>query len=236
MSTGNFHENTSKLYTDFGYFTHDDRIVGEAMSVFSFIETKIRPQVDFKYLGVGTFNLKPKLIELVENEIANAKKGKKASIMLKMNSLQDDEMIDLLYQASAAGVNVKMIIRGICCLVPQMKDISENIKSYSIVDRYLEHARVFIFHNDGDEQIYLSSADWMVRNLHHRIETMFPVFDPTIRKFVKTIMKIQLNDNVKSRYHNFELNNAYKRNAKLPVRSQIDTYYYIKRQEENREA
>ena len=236
LSTGNFHENTSKLYTDFGYFTHDDRIVGEAMSVFSFIETKIRPQVDFKYLGVGTFNLKPKLIELVENEIANAKKGKKASIMLKMNSLQDDEMIDLLYQASAAGVNVKMIIRGICCLVPQMKDISENIKSYSIVDRYLEHARVFIFHNDGDEQIYLSSADWMVRNLHHRIETMFPVFDPTIRKFVKTIMKIQLNDNVKSRYHNFELNNAYKRNAKLPVRSQIDTYYYIKRQEENREA
>ncbi|NNE25984.1 MAG: polyphosphate kinase 1 [Saprospiraceae bacterium] len=235
LSTGNFHENTSKLYTDFGYFTHDPRIVGEAMSVFSFIETKIRPQVDFKYMGVGTFNLKPKLIELVNNEIDNAKNGKKASITLKMNSLQDDEMIDLLYKASEAGVTVKMIIRGICCLVPQMKGISEKIKAYSIVDRYLEHARVFIFHNEGNEHIYLSSADWMVRNLHHRIETMFPVFDEEIRKFVKTIIKIQLNDNVKSRYHNFELNNPYRRNAKLPVRSQVDTYYYIKRQEENRD-
>ncbi|NNK90745.1 MAG: polyphosphate kinase 1 [Saprospiraceae bacterium] len=233
MSTGNFHENTSKLYTDFGYFTADDRIVSECMSVFSYIETKILPQKDFKHLCVGTFNLKSELIRLVNREIDNAKQGKKAQVILKMNSLQDFEMIDLLYKASQAGVKVKMIIRGICCLIPQLKNISENIEAYSIVDRFLEHARVFIFYNEGKEDIWLSSADWMVRNLHHRIETMFPIFNKEHKKLVKTIIKIQLNDNVKSRYHNFEMNNKYRRDSKLPVRSQLDTYFYIKRREEN---
>lgn len=229
LSTGNFHEKTAELYTDFGLFTFDDRLVRESVSLFSYIETKIKPQEKFKHLGVGTFNLKPKLIDLVKKEIKNAKQGKKAKIFLKMNSLQDDEMINLLYEASQAGVVVDMIIRGICSIVPQMKSTSDNINGYSIVDRFLEHARVFIFHNEGDEQIYLSSADWMVRNLHHRIETMFPILDPKLKKMVKVIMKIQLNDNVKSRYHNYLKNNEYKRDDNLPVRSQIDTYYYTKR-------
>lgn len=233
LSTGNFHENTSKLYTDFGFFTADERLVGECMSVFSYIETKNLPHQDFKYLCVGTFNLKSELIRFVNREIDNAKKGKKAVITLKMNSLQDFEMIELLYKASQAGVKVKMIIRGICCLIPQLKNISENVEAFSIVDRFLEHARVFIFHNEGKEDIWLSSADWMVRNLHHRIETMFPILNEEHKDLIKTILRIQLNDNVKSRYHNFEMNNKYRRDSKLPVRSQLDTYYFIKRLEEN---
>ncbi len=232
LSTGNFHENTAKLYTDFGFFTFDSKLVNECMRLYSYIETKVMPEKPFKHMGVGTFNIKQLLKTLVKNETLNAKKGKKATILLKMNSLQDDEMIELLYKASQSGVKIKMIIRGICCLVPQMKGVSDNIEAYSIVDRFLEHARVFIFHNDGDELVYLSSADWMVRNLHHRIETMFPIFDENHKEFVKTIMKIQLNDNVKSRYHNFDTNNEYKRDSKLPSRSQLDTYYLIKRRVE----
>ena len=234
LSTGNFHETTAKLYCDFGFFTKDEKILKEVLMIFSYVESKIKPEKPFNLLGVGTFNLKPKLIELVQREIQNAKDGKKSGIVLKMNSLQDQEMIDLLYTASQAGVPVKLIIRGICSLVPGINDISENIEAYSILDRFLEHARVFIFENEGNEEIYLSSADWMVRNLHHRIETMFPILDKSLKHFVKVIMRIQLNDNVKSRYIDFKRNNEYRRDVGIPVRSQYDTYYFIKRQEENR--
>ncbi len=234
MSTGNFHENTAKLYCDFGLFTSNKKLLKEVLMIFSYVENKIKPKKDFKYLGVGTFNLKTKLIDMVEREITNASQGKKARIFLKMNSIQDQEMIDLLYKASQAGVKVDIIVRGICSLVPGIKNISENIEAFSIIDRFLEHARVFIFANDGNEEIYLSSADWMVRNLHHRIETMFPILDPKLKYFVNVIMRIQSNDNVKSRYIDFKRTNDYKRNNGIPVRSQYDTYYFIKRQEENR--
>ena len=233
LSTGNFHEKTANLYSDFGLFTKDERITREARRIFNYITSKKRPKESFKQLGVGTFNLKQKLIACVHNEIKNAKAGKKAKIILKMNSLQDQEMINLLYEADQAGVDIKLIIRGICCLVPGVKGISENIKAFSIVDRYLEHARVFVFYNDGDELIYLSSADWMVRNLHHRIETMFPVLDPKLKKFVKDILKIQLNDNTKSRLLQYKHINKYHTNGEEPLRSQYDIHNYIKNLKNN---
>lgn len=233
LSTGNFHEGTAKVYTDYGLFTKDVRIVDEAQRLFYYLETKKRPEKEFKYLGVGTFNLKEMLIALVKTEIGNAKAGKKAYITLKMNSLQDKEMIDLLYKASQAGVKIKMVIRGICCIVPGLPGISDNITAVSIVDKYLEHARVFIFGNGGDEKIYLSSADWMVRNLHRRIETMFPIFDEKLKYIIRTILKIQLSDNVKSRIHDFENSNKYSIKEGLAIRSQYDCYYFIKRRVEN---
>jgi len=233
LSTGNFHEGTAKVYTDFGLFTRDPRIVDEAQRIFYYLETKKKPEQEFKYLGVGMFNLKDKLKGLIKHEIKQAKKGNNAYITLKMNSLQDPEMINLLYKASQAGVKIKMIVRGIHCLVPGLDGISDNIKSVSIVDKFLEHARVFIFCNSGDEKIYLASADWMTRNLHHRIETMFPIFDAHLKYIVKTIIKIQLKDNVKSRIHDFKNSNKYRTDDGLPVRSQYDIYYFIKRRVEN---
>jgi len=235
LGTGNFHEDTAKIYTDFGIFTNDKRITSEVARVFTFLETKQRPSHPFEYLGVGLFNLKEKFISLIKREIENARKGKKARMILKMNSIQDEEMINYLYEASKAGVRIKLIIRGICSLVPGQKDLSENIEAISIVDRFLEHSRVFVFHNDGQPEVYLSSADWMVRNLHFRVETLFPVLDPDLAKTIITCLNIQLNDNVKSRVLDAKLLNRYKKNKDdIAVRSQIETYYFIKRREESR--
>jgi polyphosphate kinase len=235
LGTGNFHEETAKIYADFGIFTNDKRLTSEVARVFTFLETKQRPAHPFEYLGVGLFNLKEKFISLIKREIDNAKKGKKARMTLKMNSLQDEEMINYLYEASKAGVKIKLIIRGICSLVPGQKDLSENIEAISIIDRFLEHSRVFIFHNDGQPEVYLSSADWMVRNLHFRVETVFPVLDQEMSKTIITCINIQLNDNVKSRILDARLSNKYKRNKDdIAVRSQIETYYFIKRREESK--
>ncbi|HRG42398.1 MAG TPA: polyphosphate kinase 1, partial [Saprospiraceae bacterium] len=206
----------------------------EAARIFTFLETKQRPTQPFEYLGVGLFNLKDKFIELIKRETENAKKGRKARMTLKMNSLQDEEIINLLYDASNAGVKIKLIVRGICCLVPGQKGMSENIEAISIIDRYLEHSRVFIFHNNGKQEVYLSSADWMVRNLHFRVETVFPVLDPDIAKTIITCINIQLNDNVKSRIIDAKLTNKYKKNTNdIAVRSQTETYYFIKRNEDS---
>lgn len=233
LGTGNFHEDTAKLYSDFGVFTADKRISSEVVRVFTYLETKQRPHQPFEYLGVGLFNLKDKFIQLIRRETDNALAGKKAKMILKMNSLQDQEIIDCLYEASQAGVKIKLIVRGICSLIPNKKDLSENIEAISIVDRFLEHSRVFIFHNDGEQEVYLSSADWMVRNLHYRVETLFPVLDKELAKTIQTCLNIQLNDNVKARILDARLSNKYKKNTgDIAVRSQIETYYYIKRREE----
>jgi len=234
IGTGNFHEETAKLYADFGIFTKDKRITSEAARIFTFLETKQRPTQPFEYLGVGLFNLKDKFISLIKRETENAKKGRKAKMILKMNSLQDEEIINLLYDASNAGVKIKLIVRGICCLVPGQKGMSENIEAISIIDRFLEHSRVFIFHNNGKQEVYLSSADWMVRNLHFRVETVFPVLDLDIAKTIITCINIQLNDNVKSRIIDAKLTNKYKKNTNdIAVRSQTETYYFIKRNEDS---
>lgn len=233
LGTGNFHEDTAKTYSDFGLFTSDKKIVNEVARVFNYLETKQRPHQPFEYLGVGLFNLKEKFISLIKRETENARKGKKARLILKMNSLQDEEIIQYLYEASQAGVKIKLIVRGICCLVPGQKNLSENIEAISIIDRFLEHARVFIFHNDGNSEVYLSSADWMTRNLHFRVETLFPVLDKDLAKVITDCIQIQLNDNVKARILNAKMNNKYrKNNEEIAVRSQTETYYYIKRREE----
>ncbi len=230
LSTGNFHEDTAKIYSDIGIFTANKKLTSEAARVFNYLETKTKPTKPFKYFGVGQFNLKPMLINLIKGEIKNAEKGKTAKIVLKMNSIHDEEMISLLYEASQKGVEIKMIIRGICSLVPGVKNVSDNIEAISIVDRYLEHARIFMFHNGGDERIYLSSADWMVRNLHRRIETMFPVLDKRLQDVIKDLLNIQMMDNVKARYIHIKDNNLYRKDTTdLPVRSQVETYYYMKR-------
>jgi len=233
LGTGNFHEDTAKVYSDFGIFTADKRLTSEAARIFTFLETKQKPIQPFEYLGVGLFNLKEKFMGFIRREIEWAQKGKKAEMILKMNSIQDEEIINLLYQASRAGVTIKLIIRGICCLVPGQKNLSENIEAISIVDRFLEHSRVFIFHNNGEREVYMSSADWMVRNLHFRVETVFPVFDKDIAHNIETCIQIQLQDNVKARYIDVSQANKYKKNTDdIAVRSQVETYYYIKRIED----
>jgi polyphosphate kinase len=237
FSTGNFHEDTARLYSDIGVFTADKNLTSEATRVFSYLETKNRPPKPFKYLAVGQFNLKPMLLNLITYETSQAEKGKTAQIILKMNSLQDSEMIAALYKASKKGVEIKLIIRGICSLVPGIAKVSENIEAISIVDRYLEHSRIFYFHHSGDELTYLSSADWMVRNLHHRIETIFPILNQNIKNTIKDLLHIQLNDNVKARIIDVKKNNSYIRDTTdLAIRSQVESYYYFKRKLEEEKA
>jgi len=234
LGTGNFNEDTAKVYTDFGLFTADQNIAQEVARLFSFLESGNRPTQPFEHLLVGQFNLRSELERLIAFETAEAKAGRPAHIILKMNSIQDLGMIQKLYKASQAGVKIQLIIRGICCLMPGVKGLSENIEAISIVDRYLEHARVFLFHHAGAELMYLSSADWMVRNLNHRVETAFPIYDETIKSDIKDFIQIQLNDNVKARILDKDLSNAYHTNGSdIAIRSQLETYYYVKRLVQN---
>ncbi|MBK8653573.1 MAG: polyphosphate kinase 1 [Haliscomenobacter sp.] len=233
LSTGNFHEDTAKVYSDFGLFTTDPRLCNEVLRVFSFLETGQAPESGFEHLLIGQFNLRSGLEELINAEIEMAKAGKEAKIVLKMNSLQDRSMIEKLYEASRAGVQVFLIIRGICSLAPGIKGHSENIQAISIVDRFLEHARVFWFHHGGDDKIFLSSADWMVRNLSYRIESAFPIYDPEKKAELIDYLSIQLSDNVKARILDLEQTNTYKKdNPDMPIRSQLEAYYYTKRKME----
>ncbi len=233
FSTGNFHEETAKVYSDIGLFTADKRLCSEAARLFAYLETQKVPEQPFRHLLVGQFNLRKKLLALIEREIQHAAAGRPAHIVLKLNSLQDEVMIKKLYQASQAGVKIELIVRGICSLVPGVPGISENIKAISIVDRFLEHSRVFIFHNDGQEDIFLSSADWMVRNLSYRIETAVPVYDPELRKQIKDLIHYQLHDNVKARILDAEQSNTYHQDGSdLAIRSQVESYYYFKRRED----
>ncbi len=230
LSTGNFHEETAKVYSDYGIFTADERITSEVARVFSYLETGKEPLQPFEHLMVGQFNLRSRLLELMDFEIEQAKAGKKARMVLKMNSLQDREMVEKIYQAGQAGVEVKLIIRGICCLAAGIPGYSEHIDAISIVDRYLEHGRIFLFHHAGKELVYLSSADWMVRNLSFRVETSFPIYDNAIKEEIKDYLDIQLSDNVKARVLDYQMVNTYQRiNGDIPIRSQMETYYYLKR-------
>jgi len=167
-------------------------------------------------------------IALIEKEIKNARDKKKASITLKLNSLSDEPLIKKLHEAAKAGVEIKMIIRGICCMLTEIKNIKYSIKAISIVDEYLEHARIMIFHNSGKEKVFISSADWMTRNIDHRIEATCPILDDNIRQELKYMLEIQFHDNIKARILNNEQNNIYinPRNTKK-VRSQVGTYNYL---------
>jgi polyphosphate kinase len=168
------------------------------------------------------------LHKLINHEIRNANKKKPAQITLKMNSLSDQEMIMLLYEAAKAGVEIRLIIRGIFCMLSESTKFKKKITAISIVDEYLEHARVWVFHNGGKEKVYISSADWMVRNIDHRVEATCPVTEESVKDELKNILNIQLSDNVKARLLNNELNNEYvTTKGKKKIRSQIETYQYL---------
>lgn len=198
VGTGNYNDNTATLYTDIGLFTSHPVIGGDASALFNEVTGYSSPY-NWKAFGVAPSDLREKLFRLIDREKSNAQAGRKAHIIAKMNSLSNQDMIDKLYEASQAGVKIELIVRGVCCLRPGVAGRSENIKVISIVDRYLEHARVVYFYNNGEEEVYLSSADWMTRNLMKRIELMCPVFDPELRAILINMLKLNLEDNVKAR-------------------------------------
>ena len=226
ISTGNFHEGNALVYSDLMLFTCDTRITKEVKKVFEFFENTYLNQF-YRHLIVSPLYMRRKIYYLIENEIKNAKKGHKAEIILKINNLVDKEIIYKLYQANNAGVKIIVIIRGICALIPGIPGMSENIKAISIVDKFLEHSRISIFHNNGDELYYISSADWMTRNLDRRVEVACPIYDKDIQKEIKELIEIQLKDNVKSRIINEEQDNQYiEDKRKEKVRSQVSLYEY----------
>ncbi|EIN6340850.1 TPA: polyphosphate kinase 1 [Vibrio parahaemolyticus] len=228
IGTGNFHEKTARIYTDFSLLTADQEITNEVRNVFGYIENPYRP-VKFNHLMVSPRNSRTQIYRLIDNEIANAKAGKKAGLTIKVNNLVDKGIVTRLYAASNAGVKINMIIRGMCALVPGIEGVSENIRIISIVDRFLEHPRVVITHNDGDPQVYISSADWMTRNIDHRIEVAAPVRDPRLKQRIIDITNIHFTDTVKARLIDKEMSNIYvPRGNRKKVRSQVAIYDYLK--------
>jgi polyphosphate kinase len=231
VGTGNFHEKTARIYTDFSLLTANPEITNEVRNVFGYIENPYRP-VRFDHLIVSPRNSRKQLYRLIDNEIVHAKEGKKAGLTLKVNNLVDKGLINKLYGASAAGVKIRMIIRGMCSLVPGIKDISDNIEIISIVDRFLEHPRVIITENGGDPQVYISSADWMTRNIDHRIEVAVPIKEERLKKRIIDIIAIHFTDTVKARLINKEMSNVYvPRGNRKKIRSQIAIYDYVKQVE-----
>lgn len=224
VSTGNFHEGNASLYTDFTLLTANKEIATEIAHVFDFIETPYHTY-NYKHLMVSPHSMRPKLESLINQEIKNAKKGKKAFIFCKVNNLVDQNIVDLLYEANNAGVKIKLIVRGMCSLIAGVKGKSENIQITSIVDRFLEHSRIFAFGNDEDTKYYISSADWMTRNLDHRVEVAAPIYDPDIKAEIRRIIDTTLADNQKARIIDANLSNEYKREPhNKPIRSQIELY------------
>ena len=227
VSTGNLNERTSLVYGDHCLLTSNRQIMTDLNRIFTYLENpkNIQSLKDCNILFVSPLNMRKHFEILINKEIKHAKENKPASIILKLNSLSDEELILKLYEAARAGVKIKMIIRGICCMYTENKKFKRKVKAISIVDEYLEHSRVMIFHNGGKEKYFISSADWMVRNLDHRIETTCPVFDKNIQEELKEILDIQLNDNVKARILDNDLSNAYvSAPGEKKVRSQIRIY------------
>ena len=226
IGTGNFHEGTAKIYTDLSLLTTDTAITNEVNKVFRFFKTNYERSL-YRKLQVSPFNVRRKLNLLINREIKNAKAGKPAYIILKLNNLVDEEMIKKLYDASKAGVKITLIIRGICSLVPGVKGWSENIKAVSIVGRFLEHSRVLIFCNNGNEEVYITSADWMHRNLSRRVEVGVPVQSKEIAGVIRKMIDMQLNDDDKARIIDAEQKNEYVKGKKGKFNSQIETYKYF---------
>ncbi|WP_026916361.1 polyphosphate kinase 1 [Christiangramia portivictoriae] len=231
ISTGNFNENTSKIYTDYTLFTADAAILKEVNMVFDFFETNYKVN-KYKHLIVSPHYTRNVIYNLIQTEIDNAKNGKPAGIRLKLNSLSDNGVIDKLYMASKAGVKIKLIVRGICCLIPGVEGLSENIEAISIVDKFLEHPRVYIFENAGNRKIYISSADLMTRNLDQRVEISCPIYDEDIKQELIETFEISWSDNVKARIHCKGMDNPYRRTSGENVRSQFALYdYYLRKTE-----
>lgn len=230
ISTGNFNESTAKVYSDDSLLTAHQGIAREINTLFHLFESPYNPP-KFKHILVAPYYIRNSFIRLLSKEIKNAKEGKDAWAIIKLNSITDKKIVQKLYGASKAGVKIKIICRGICILVPQVKNLSENIEVISIVDKYLEHSRLFVFANDGDPKYYMASSDWMVRNFDHRFEIACPVYDVNLQKELMEVLQIQLADNVKARYVNITPNNSYKNKGKGEenIRSQIAIYDYLRK-------
>ncbi len=231
VGTGNFNEDTARVYTDHLLLTTNKKITNEVYKAFNFFSVNYKKD-NFYHLILSPFFLRNKLITMIEKEIKNAKEGKKAYINMKLNNLTDTEIINYLYEASKAGVKIRLIIRGMLSLVPGVKKLSSNIKAIGIVDRFLEHSRFMIFCNGGIEQAFISSADLMPRNLDHRIEVTCPVFDKNIKNELREIFDIQWEDNVKARIFNESQSNEFVKTGRKKIQSQIEVYNYIKRVQE----
>ncbi len=224
FSTGNFNETTANFYTDHVLMTAHQGMLREVELIFIFLAKRVKPTdadlIKFKYLLVAQFNLQHHFIQLINREIEHAKVGKVASIIIKLNNLEESILIDKLYEASQAGVKIELIIRGVCRLISKVKGMSENISVLRIVDRYLEHGRIFVFNNAGNEQIYMGSADWMNRNIYRRIEVCFPILAENIKQQIKQFLMLQLADNVKAVMLNENMENMQIITKDKPLQSQ----------------
>ncbi len=233
IGTGNFNEKTAKIYTDFSLLTRHPDITAEVESVFEYIEYPYR-RYKFNHLLVSPINSRRQLYRLIDNELSNAKAGQPSGITLKINNLVDRDLINRLYAAGQAGVQIQMIIRGMCALRPGVPGLSDNIKVISIIDRFLEHPRVMVFHNKGNPQLYISSADWMSRNIDGRIEVGTPIYDERLKQRIMDILELQLSDTCKARVIDADQQNEYvKRGNRRKIRSQVAIYDYLKRIESN---
>jgi polyphosphate kinase 1 len=234
ISTGNFHEGNANVYTDVSLLTANKKITNEVDKVFDYFENTYK-YYNYNHLLVAPQFMRNKLVSLIDREIKNASEGNPAHIILKINNIVDSDMIHKLYQASQAGVKVKLIVRGICGIIPGVPGLSENIEAISIVDKYLEHARIFIFCNNNDEKYYISSADWMTRNLDNRVEVASPIYDTELQKQIRNIIDTQLSDNVKARIIDECQGNVYRKDAnQKAVRSQFELYEYYKTLADNK--
>ncbi len=227
ISTGNFNESTAKIYTDYTLFTTNQSVLKEVNKIFNFFHTNYRVYA-YKHLIVSPHYTQKTVFKLIDEQIRKSKSGGKGYIRLKMNSLSSYVMIDKLYEASNAGVRIDMIVRGICCLIPGVEGLSENIKVISVIDKFLEHSRLYIFGEDTDVKMYISSADWMTRNIENRVEVSCPIYSDDIKQEIIENFNICWKDNIKSRLINTDKENEYRLNAKVKVRSQIALYdYYV---------
>jgi len=227
LSTGNFNESTANVYSDFGFFTSEKKYADDLKKIFAFLKTKKKAEEPNDILVAG-FNMKEKLLELIDHEIKNKKAGREAAVFLKVNGVDEKDIIDKLIEAGKEGVDVTLIVRGICTLLPGIKNVSENIKIYRIVDMFLEHSRIYKFENNGQEKIYLSSADMLSRNLNRRIEVAFPLFDEKHIADINKIIQLQVEDNTKKRIINSEGSNELDLlNIDVPRRAQIEIYNWI---------
>lgn len=230
VGTGNFNEDTAKVYSDHNLFTSDKRITSEAKRVFDFYQDNYKTTT-FKHLLVSPFNLRKRILKLIQTEIKNAQGGKEAYIILKLNNLVDTAIIRKLYQASSAGVDIRLIIRSMFSLIPGVPGVSENIKAINIVDRFLEHSRIFVFCNDGNEKYFISSADLMSRNLDCRVEVTCPIYDKDIQQELKTFLEIQWSDNIKARIRGKSLSRLTPRKrSSIKIRAQSEIYKFLKSQ------
>ena len=229
ISTGNFNEETAKIYTDYTLLTSNQKILKEVNKVFNFLQVHYKLK-KYKHLIVSPHYTKNTVVRMINKEIENHKAGLPSGIKLKLNAITNFEMIEKLYEASCEGVQIKMIVRGICCLIPGVIGMSENIEVISIVDKYLEHPRVYIFENGGTPSVYLSSADFMTRNIENRVEVAVPIYNDILQKEILDVFEISWNDNVKARKINGSNQNIFVKNSRNEIRSQwkIHEYYYEK--------